>query len=121
MLAFPLFALKDLRNCPDGHKSHELDFGLTGSRKRIARTAGEEPHLLLRHSTCSTDDVECDVDAEQTQTQYLQQARSKYGPTLTRSLVDREFRNGEDEEAEFDGGRVIRLVQTILNGKENDH
>jgi len=78
----------------------------------IARTAGGEPHFLLRHSTCSTDDDSCDIDLELTQ--YFEEARAKYGEQIARCLVDRDY--AQDNECGERSGDVNPLA-TIMSFK----
>jgi len=91
----------------------------------LARTAGGEPHLLLRHSPCSTDDEACDLDTE-APTQYFQDALAKYGKHLSRSLVDRAYTcmNGEAEgtqQHQLDVKNIIRLIRGILISPDGGH
>jgi hypothetical protein len=87
----------------------------------IARTAGGEPHLLLRHSVCATNDDTCDIDEELTHTEYLKLARAKYGPTLTRSLVDRDFM-ADNDSTTLDMAKIVQLIKAILfNKKKEEH
>jgi hypothetical protein len=96
--------------------SRDLEISYLDQDMMIARTAGGEPHFLLRHSPCSTDDDACDIDSEVTE--YFQEARATYGTALSRSLVDRAYDpKGENR---LDVDNIIRLVQAILEGK-NGH
>ena len=106
-------------------KSRDLEIRYVDQDFMIARTAGGEPHLLLRHSPCGTDNVsgysvgdenveECDIDADLTD--YFATAQSKYGERgLARSLVDRAY--GETDHAPVEAAASIpQLVQSILTG-----
>lgn len=103
---------------PESWKSsRDLEITYLDQDMMIARTAGGEPHLLLRHSPCSTDDETCDIDMEVTE--YFEEARSKYGSTLSRSLVDRAYDEASDN-TELDVDNIAKLVKSILQG-ENGH
>jgi hypothetical protein len=95
------------------HKSRDLEITYLDQDMMIARTDGGEPHLLLRHSPCSTDDDTCDIDHEVTE--YFEEARAKYGSSLSRSLVDRAYGEGEGK---FDMENIVHLIQSILSRKE---
>ena len=77
-------------------RTRTLDISYLDSDMMIARTAGGEPHLLLRNSRCTTADDECDIDQELTD--FFDEARELYGDRIARCLVDRDF--GESEAAE---------------------
>ena len=76
-------------------KTRTLDISYLDSDMMIARTAGGEPHLLLRNSRCTTADDECDVDQELTE--FFDEAREMYGDRIARCLVDRDFGESEAE------------------------
>jgi hypothetical protein len=100
---------------PDHWKnSRDLEITYLDQDMMIARTAGGEPHLLLRHSPCSTDDDTCNIDHEVTE--YFEEARNKYGSTISRSLVDRAYE--ADGENSLDVANIVRLVKAILDPKE---
>jgi len=93
-------------------RSRDLEITYLDQDMMIARTAGGEPHFLLRHSPCSTDDLECDIDNDVTE--YFAEARAKYGQKLSRSLVDRAY--GKDDDR-FQGSYIVEIIQSILDGK----
>jgi hypothetical protein len=111
---------------PEWKSSRALEITYLDQDMMLARTAGGEPHLLLRHSPCSTDasdasidagdDDYCDIDMEVTP--YFAEALSKYGSTISRSLVDRAFNAEGDNKLDIDN--IVKLVQAILAGK-NGH
>ena len=94
----------------------------------IARTAGGEPHLLLRHSPCGTDNIhapntkeegeeECDIDNDLTD--YFRAAQDKYGgQSLARSLVDRDYADQQDKPLSA-AASVPALIRSILTGEVN--
>jgi hypothetical protein len=84
----------DIPTPEEWHRSRDLEISYLDDDMMIARTAGGEPHLLLRHSPCSTDDETCDID--HSVTAWFQEAQAKYGHKLARSLVDRAY--GQDDE-----------------------
>ena len=129
--------------------SRTLQITYLDSDMMIARTAGGEPHLLLRHSPCSTDfdedaeneNDECDIDTEVTE--YFQDAKMKYGSTISRSLVDRAYvgndalesdvdesflsplrsikgNNNHHKDQKLDIDNIVKLIKAILQG-ENGH
>lgn len=80
----------------------------------IARTAGGEPHLMLRHSPCSTDDNTCDIDDSET-TPFFHEAMEKYGSQLSRSLVDRAYsRSDTSSQQGLDVGNILQLIHGII-------
>jgi len=89
------------------HRSRTLEISYLDEDMMIARTAGGEPHFLLRHSSCSTDDLECDIDTDLTV--YFEDAKAKYGEKIARCLVDREF--GMENDC---GTRTTNPLSTIL-------
>ena len=113
-------------------KSRDLEIRYVDQDFMIARTAGGEPHLLLRHSPCGTDThydtasllseyndseetIECDIDADLTE--YFAAAQQKYGGReLARSLVDRAYADHKPAQA---AASIPQLVQSILTG--NSH
>lgn len=94
-------------------KARDLEISYLDDDLMIARTAHGEPHLLLRHSTCSPDDDTCSVDDLDYLTSYFQEAHKRYGDTLSRSLVDRDYRHhdhhtssdGDNDDDGVDNGR----------------
>lgn len=94
--------------------SRDLEISYLDKDIMIARTSGGEPHLLLRHSPCSTDDEACDIDHEVTA--YFDEARGKYGSSISRSLVDRAYE--ADGENKLDIVNIARLVSDIVNSKQ---
>ena len=101
-------------------RSRDLEIRYIDQDFMIARTAGGEPHLLLRHSPCGTDNTdaseECDIDADLTD--YFAAAQSKYGGRgLARSLVDRAYAETADGHAPVEAAASIpQLLQSILRG-----
>ena len=88
--------------------SRPLEITYLDEDMMIARTGvGGEPHLLLRHSPCSTDVETCDLDTEPP-TPFFQEALAKYGQDLSRSLVDRAY------DSSGSGGPKEREVKTIV-------
>lgn len=79
----------------------------------IARTNGGEPHLLLRHSPCGTDDDSCDLDTEDP-TPFFQEAINKYGRHLSRSLVDRAYTIHSETKGTLDMANIVRLIHGIM-------
>ena len=87
----------------------------------IARTAGGEPHFLLRHHrNCDEDDTDDNDDDEDEEctipTDFLQQARQKYGATLSRSLVDREYTTSTStstSDDDMDTSNVVPVVPPV--------
>jgi len=74
-------------------RTRTLDISYLDEDMMVARTAGGEPHLLIRNSRCTTADDECDVDAELTG--FFDEARELYGSRIARCLVDRDFGKAE--------------------------
>ena len=93
-------------------RTRTLDISYLDSDMMIARTAGGEPHLLLRNSRCTTADDECDIDQELTD--FFDEARELYGDRIARCLVDRDF--GESEAAEV----CASTAMSEDGEKEND-
>eukprot|EP00429_Kryptoperidinium_foliaceum_P093328 CAMPEP_0176185160 /NCGR_PEP_ID=MMETSP0121_2-20121125/1207_1 /TAXON_ID=160619 /ORGANISM="Kryptoperidinium foliaceum, Strain CCMP 1326" /LENGTH=373 /DNA_ID=CAMNT_0017523597 /DNA_START=38 /DNA_END=1159 /DNA_ORIENTATION=- len=92
---------------PDSWKSsRELQITYLDEDMMIARTAGGEPHLLLRHSPCSTDDDSCDLDEDEP-TPFFQDAMAKYGRHLSRSLVDRAYSMDDEKTAGLDVANIL--------------
>ncbi len=91
--------------------SRKLQITYLDEDMMIARTNGGEPHLLLRHSPCSTDDETCDLDTDEP-TPFFQDAMNKYGKHLSRSLVDRAY-NMESREG-LDISNIARLIHGIF-------
>ena len=90
------------------HSERDLEISYLDDDMMIARTAGGEPHLMLRHSTCSTDDPYCNIETELTM--YFMEARAKYGEGSSRCLVDRAYGEECEESAETPDS-----LQPILN------
>lgn len=94
----------------------------------IARTAGGEPHLLLRHSECSTDeDEECfihdhhdhddnedhfDDHGNRRKQSMIHASRQIHGDRWMRRLVDRKFGSQNDQ---FQIHDVVQLIRSILH------
>jgi hypothetical protein len=108
---------------PESWKScRELQITYLDEDMMIARTAGGEPHLLLRHSPCSTDDDTCDLD-DANPTPFFQDAMTKYGRHLSRSLVDRAYSMDDDEKTAggLDVVNILRLIQGIVHAPNGGH
>ena len=107
--------------------SRQLEITYLDEDMMIARTAGGEPHLLLRHSPCSTDDDTCDLDSDEP-TRYFQDAMDKYGRHLSRSLVDRAY-SMDDENDDDDGtarrsldvANIVQLIRGIISSPNSSH
>ena len=95
-------------------RARDLEISYLDEDMMIARTAGGEPHFLLRHSPCSTDDNDDECDIDNTVTDYFRDAHSKYGKKLSRSLVDRAY----GSEGDVEGANILELVQSILDGRD---
>ena len=91
----------------------------------IARTAGGEPHLLLRNSPLcyspeemilrSNDDnameeeiEECDLDGGSKCTEFFSEAIEIYGERITRCLVDRDFGREEYQKKEMKNRKISK-------------
>lgn len=95
------------------HSSRDLHVQYLDEEMMIARTAGGEPHLLLRHSSCTTEDdeqEECNIDEDLTQIYAM--AQSTYGQDrLTRSLVDRDYAVNKEN----DPTSIFKLLHSIFS------
>ena len=112
------------------HGERTLEITYMDDDMMIARTNGGEPHLLLRHSPCSTDtamqrgqeneelleDEECDIDNDLTN--YFADAQTRYGKEgLARSLVDRAYALERDYQKQRQFGQNdTKRVQTKVQG-----
>lgn len=92
---------------PSWHNERDLEISYLDDDMMIARTAGGEPHFLLRHSLCSTDDETCDID--NSLTEFFHDARQKYGEKISRCLVDRKFGSADE------GLPLLDAAQSLLN------
>ena len=127
-------------------RSRDLEIRYIDEDMMIARTAGGEPHLLLRHSPCGTDtfltsaepdiipaqswqqeeqekNEECDIENDLTE--YFKAAQAKFGGQgLARSLVDRDYARLKEMEpnskkASLSAAFTIPgLIQSILTGQD---
>ena len=107
-------------------QSRRLEITYLDEDMMIARTGeGGEPHLLLRHSSCSTDVVvlpieqedqeeECNLDDEDHLTPFYETALEKYGPYLSRSLVDRAFSSSNPDEQYLDLKSILQQLYGIF-------
>jgi hypothetical protein len=95
-------------------KTRTLDISYLDSDMMVARTAGGEPHLLLRNSRCTTADDECDVDQELTD--FFDEAREMYGERIARCLVDRDFGESEADVC----ASSARATNSVHNATEGD-
>lgn len=111
------------------HKSRSLEISYLDDDVMIARTAGGDPHFLLRHDTSSwcadkNDDDEdedelCSVDVDESS--FMFEARKRYGEKLGRSLVDRAYGSMNDDHAKNVGADVIELIRSILDHRSGGH
>jgi hypothetical protein len=101
---------------PEKWKSErDLEITYLDDDMMIARTAGSDPHFLLRTSPCSTDDTEC-VIGDDEGTAYFHEARAKYGSDkLTRCLVDRAYGGGTVQGDQNTLQDILELVRSIFD------
>ena len=104
-----------LKDMDDAQKREDMMIARTGE--------GGEPHLLLRHSSCSTDvlplpieqeEEECNLDDKTHLTPFYETALEKYGPHLSRSLVDRAFSSSNPDEQYLDLKSILQQLYGIF-------